>query len=325
MRKIERLVGVGFDRIGLSQSDFLEWARTTDFSNTVFIGNPPFVANPRGARWRNLYADFVEAMLSYHGVKGLSLILPLSVCFSRDYSELRATIKLAGMGVSASSYDNIPDCLFKAGKPDSTNSNRANSQRCTILNLGGPNSELREATALLSWVGADRGNMLSKIPAFCAFDDNDSSGQLPRPASEMLINYLRGTSGARPLGSFLSRIGKPAFAVGGVARNYIGVRDYEASALGCIPIKVHSNDEHGFVLRILSSNLFYEYWRTYGDGFHVTVDLIQRFPVTVALAQHCEDNSKLAYEIWLNRHAYAKEKLNSGRIIRSYDFRAAFE
>lgn len=325
LREIEKLIGVRFDGIGLVQHDFLRWAKSTDFANAVFVGNPPFVANPRGARWRNLYADFVEAMLSYRGVKGVSLILPLSVCFSRDYADLRTAIRSAGLGVSASSYDNIPDCLFKSGKPDSTNSNRANSQRCTILNLGGPNPNLREASALLSWASAERADLLGRLPTFRLFGDDDPSGQFPRPASELLAAYLSDISGARPLRSFLSKIGRPAFAVGGVARNYIGLRDHEASGSGCIPIKLHSKDDHWIVLQILSSKLFYEYWRTYGDGFHVTVDLIDRFPVTSALEQHLEDNREFARNVWSNRQAYAKEKLNSGRLIRSYDFRTAFD
>ncbi|MCA8890008.1 MAG: hypothetical protein KDA46_14335, partial [Parvularculaceae bacterium] len=314
-----------FDGIGLVQQDFLEWAKSTDFANAAFVGNPPFVANPRGARWRNLYADFVETMLSYRGVRGISLILPLSVCFSRDYADLRTAIRSAGIGVSASSYDNIPDCLFKSGKPDSTNSNRANSQRCTILNLGGPDSNLREASALLSWAAAERADLLGKPPIFRSFGDDDPSGQFPRPASELLAAYLGNTSGARPLRSFLSKIGKPAFSVGGVARNYIGLRDYEAPGPGCVPIKLHSQEDHGIVLQILSSQIFYEYWRTYGDGFHVTVDLIERFPVTDALAQQCEGKQEIARDVWVNRQAFAKEKLNSGRIIRSYDFRTAFD
>lgn len=132
-------------------------------------------------------------------------------------------------------------------------------------------------------------------------------------------------SDARPLRTFLSKLAKPAFAVGGVARNYIGIRDYEACASGCIPIKTHSEEEHILVLQVLSSKLFYDYWRTYGDGFHVTVDLIERFPVTDMLARRFESNFDFARQIWSRRHSFAKEKLNTGRVIRSYDFRGAFE
>lgn len=325
LREIESVVGINFNGIGPSQKDFLEWAKTSTFSNVVFTGNPPFIANAKGARWRNLYADFLEGMLSYPGVKGISLILPLSVCFSRDYSDLRSAIRASGMGISASSYDNIPDCLFKSGKPDSTNTNRANSQRCTILNIGGPDPMVREATPLLSWAAAERATVLSTIPAFRTFNDDDPSGQIPRPASDGLAAYMREARGAPPLRTFLSKIGKPVFAVGGVARNYIGIRDFEKFSPGCITIKTHSEEERGLVLQIISSKLFFDYWRTYGDGFHVTVNLIDRFPVTPNLEKHYRDNHNLAHKVWVNRAACAKEKLNSGQIIRSYDFRAAFD
>lgn len=325
LREVELAVGVRFDGIGPSQNDFLEWTRTSAIANVVFTGNPPFIANARGARWRNLYADFVAAMLRYRGVKGVSLILPLSVCFSRDYADLRAAIRSAGMGISASSYDNIPDCLFKAGKPDSTNTNQANSQRCTILNIGGPDPAMREASPLLTWPAAKRTTLLSSIPAFRTFSDRDSSGQIPRPASETFADYVSGASGANPLRTFLSKVGRPAFAVGGVARNYIGIRDYDAPGPGCILIKAASEDDRGLLLQVLSSRLFYDYWRTYGDGFHVTVDLIDRFPVTAALAEHCRRNQVLAREVWADRASFAKEKLNSGRTVRSYDLRAAFD
>lgn len=264
-------------------------------------------------------------MLQYRSVKGVSLILPLSVCFSRDYALLREMIRNARMGISTSSYDNIPDCLFKAGKPDSTNTNRANSQRCTILSLGGPDPNVREASALLSWSARERGAVLSGIPAFRAIHDGDQTGQLPRPASDALSSYMKSAKSAMPLRNLLSKIGCPAFAIGGVARNYIGIRDVETHGPGSILIKAASEEERYILLQLLSSDLFYDYWRTYGDGFHVTVDLIERFPVTRDLAAQFVRNQANAQQAWADRTSYAKEKLNSGRMVRSYDFRAAFK
>jgi hypothetical protein len=324
-REIEKASGIKFTGIRLAQNDFLEWLKTSNVANAIFVGNPPFITNPRGARWRNSFADFTEAMLSYPSTRGISLILPLSLCFSRDYADLRDRIRSAGMGVSASNYDNIPDCLFKVGKPDSTNTNRANSQRCTILNMGGPNPVLREASALLRWTAAERAIVLSNIPTFSDFDDGDSSGQIPRPGSERLCAYMRGMQGARPLGTFLSKIGRAALAVGSVARNFIGIRDVKTLGPGCIPIRTRTDLDRWTVFQALSSTLFYDYWRTYGDGFHVTVDLIERFPISDDLANHFKRNQHLAKKVWDNRKIYAKVKLNSGKVIRSYDFREAFE
>lgn len=319
MQSIESVVSVKFIGIITAQNDFLEWVKASTIPNVIFVGNPPFVANPRNARWRNLYADFVEAMLVYVGVKGISLILPLSICFSRDYTEMRTLIRSMEMGISASSYDNIPDCLFKAGKPDSTNTNRANSQRCTILNIGGPDKTVREASPLLKWSVADRLILLSTTPTFQVFTDIDPSGQIPRPATCKIADYMRGAIGAPPLRTFLSRVGQPTFSVGNVARNYIGIRDS-----GAISIRGASEEDSWLAFQLLSSEIFYDYWRTYGDGFHVTIDLIERFPVTAALAEQCRQNQVVAQRIWADRAVYAKEKLNSGLVVRSYDFRAAF-
>lgn len=324
LRGIESATGARFEGIGPSQSNFLEWVEQSTLSSVVFIGNPPFVTNARGDRWRNLYANFVEAMLAYPGTKGMGLILPLSVCFSRDYAELRTIIRAAKLGISASSYDNIPDCLFKAGKPDSLNTNGANSQRCTILNLGGVDPTVREASPLLNWSSADRTTVLSTIPTFRPFNDEDSSGQFPRPASDFLAKYMCDLQNAQPLGIYLSKISRPAFAVGGVARNYIGIRDFDPSSTGVIPIKPRCERSRRLLLQVFSSKLFFDYWRTFGDGFHVTVDMIERFPVTTYLENRLLRRESIADSIWENRAVYAKEKLNSGKIIRSYDFRGAF-
>jgi hypothetical protein len=325
IHRIEAAAMVDFGGIRPQQNDFLEWNAQTSVGNTIFVGNPPFINNPQSSRWRNLYADFLVSMLECKLVKGISLILPLSICFSRDYAELRSMIRKTGFSVSASSYDNIPDCLFKAGKPDSANTNRANSQRCTILNLGGPNTNVYEASALISWSVRERAGVLSSAPTFRRIWDGDKSGQIPRPASDEVADYMRNAQGARSLKALLSKLTRPTFAIGGVARNYIGIRDIDATGPGSIPIRPASADDHYIILQIISSKLFYDYWRTYGDGFHVTIDLIERFPVTENLYERFRANKAEMRSVWERRVQFGKEKLNSGKLIKSYDFRAAFQ
>jgi hypothetical protein len=144
----------------------------------------------------------------------------------------------------------------------------------------------------------------------------------------MISEFLRAVEearGARPLRSLLSKVGRPAFAVGGVARNFIGIRDFVSPAPGVIPIRVASEEDGYVILQVLSSRLFHDYWRTYGDGFHVTVELIDRFPVTERLAEHYKSQCEKAARVWSERATHAKEKLNSGQLVRSYDFRFVFE
>lgn len=321
---LEDRFGIAFNSVKFEEADFLEWATKQRLEGVAFVGNPPFVANQRGSEWKNLYADFVASMLERGDGSGIGLILPVSLCFSRDYVDLRRRIRDSALPLSASSYDNMPDYLFKAGKPESGNTNKANSQRCTILNLGGPRTGVVESSALLRWSSNERAAFLSSIPQFHDCAGFDIERQIPRPSDASLPEYLYEADGGRTVRELISRIGKGAFSVGGVARNFIGIRDYDASINGVTPIRTNERDSTLVLLQILSSRIFYKYWRSFGDGFHVTTDLIDRFPISERLMRSCEQNIDTAASIWKRRDDFAKEKRNSGKLVKSYDFSDAF-
>lgn len=321
---LEVRFNVEFKSVQLERADFLEWVKTQRLDAAAFVGNPPFVANGRGSQWKNLYADFVASMLEHGDGSGISLILPVSLCFSRDYADLRRRIRDSALPLSASSYDNMPDYLFKAGKPESGNTNKANSQRCTILNLGGPRIGVVESSPLLRWSSSERADFLSSTPEFYDCAGFNIERQIPRPSDVSLTEYLQEADGGRTVRELMSRIGKGAFAVGGVARNFIGIRDYDAPTTGVTPVRTNEQDSTFILLQVLSSNIFYKYWRSFGDGFHVTTDLIDRFPISKRLMQACELNIDAAASVWKRRADFAKEKLNSGKVVRSYDFSGAF-
>ena len=322
--QLERAFSIQFENIELEKANFLEWVATNDVENVIFVGNPPFVTNERGSRWKNLYADFVDAMLTNFSIPDIGLILPVSVCFSRDYVALRQIIRDTKLPLSASSYDNMPDYLFKAGKPESGNTNKANSQRCTILNLGGPRKGVIESSALLRWSTSERAAFLGDIPDFYDCSDFDIERQIPRPADQELARYLEKAEGGRTARSLMSKIGRGAFSIGGVARNFIGIREYEGKAAGVIPVRTNEQDSSLVLLQILASNLFYKYWRSFGDGFHVTNEVVDRFPISNELLHHCESNISNAAKTWKKRQEFAKVKRNAGKTVTSYDFTSAF-
>lgn len=312
--------------IGMVQQDFLHWSATTKSNNVVFVGNPPFVTNQRGGRWRNMYADFVEAILNFQSSSvSFSLILPLSVCFSRDYVDLRRQIMQSGLGVSAASYDNIPDCLFKAGKPESQNTNRSNSQRCTILHVGGSESGVRESSPMIRWTARNRSEVLQDLPAYQDFSDYVFDNQIPRPSTDWILKYLSENKGSPTIKTHMTRQAKADFSIGAVARNFIGVREPSTGDAASISIKAETELDRMVLLQILGSSIFFEYWRSLGDGFHVTSDLIERFPISDRLYRSCLANISTAKYQWDNRRQVLKEKLNSGRIVRTFDFTGRFE
>jgi hypothetical protein len=322
---IQESLGITLDRFHLHQENFLTWLPQQPFSSIAFVGNPPYVANPKGSRWRNLFADFLQHMLDVPAEhRSVGLILPMSVCFSRDFEELRKLIYDSGLGISSANYDNIPDCLFKSGKPESSNSNKANSQRCTILMLGGGDPNRRDATALMRWSVRERAQLLGAVPRFEPFSTYDFDEQIPRPSCHGIMRYLETARTGQRLGDMLVRSQQAEFSVGAVARNFIGIRETSNTDSSVIPICGRTRDESMVLLQILASPVFYEFWRTLGDGFHVTRDLIRKFPLSESLQRSCIRNVSKAREAWSRRESFAREKLNSGKIVRSYDFRTEF-
>ncbi len=326
LMEIERIVGVELTGFKLVQSDFLDWAEQTTVENVAFVGNPPFVKNAKGSKWRNSFADFVQAMLTYRCERrAICLILPMSVCFSRDYLNLREQILDAKLPLSISSYDNIPDCLFKFGKPDHSNTNKANSQRCSVLNLGGEGSLFRRASKMMRWAASERETVLSRLPEFIAFDGPSTGDQFPRLISEAVISYLDRNQRSPTIGSFVDRSADPAFAVAAVARNFIGIRDVDKLTNSAIPIGSGDADVDLLLLQVLSSSAFYDYWLTFGDGFHVTRSLIDRFPISKEIANECERRVPIARRLWQDRARFKQTKLNRGIEVSSYKFGDHFE
>lgn len=316
---------IKFEKILLLNKDFLEWSPSTITNKIIFIGNPPFINNPRGSRWRNTYAEFIEKMLLIKQMWGISLILPLSICFSKSYSELRKAIKITELPLSVSSYDNIPDSLFTFGKPNNLNSNKSNSQRCSIVNLGGTRTGVTESSPLLRWKKAERSNFLLKLPNFNSCDDFDIEHQIPRISDGELIDYLRESSfGSINIKHLISESTKAVYCIGSVARNYISFREFNNKDNGVIPIFTDNQDNSMILLQILGSNIFYKYWLSLGDGFHVTKNLVLNFPISQRLLSLCEQNINNALKIWETRELYKKIKMNSGKKIVSYDFSKNF-
>lgn len=312
--------GTSFPNLKLVCSDFQKVRFRKNKQPYFFFGNPPFVTNKKGeSRWNNSFADFVETSLkNINGVGSLQFILPLSVAFSRDYSDLRKCMLEHYRNISLSHFDNIPDTLFKSGKPEHKNSNKANSQRCSILTVRPSNNLRIRSTSLIRWSKYDRTKVLSQPPQYHEVSSYRFNDQFPRPENSLILEYINQSLDSDQLSSLLSNNGKHKLHVGAVARNYIGFREDHVSSTHQLCFS--SKRDFYRALLILSSDLFFDYWRTIGDGFHVTKGNILNFP----LHNHLDEvvNSKLATtkRVWAAREIHKKSKLNSGKMTFSYDF-----
>lgn len=319
---LESALCVKFDSVRLVHDDFLKAPLALD-GDVSFIGNPPYVRTPPGARWKNLYADFLLRMLEMSGRnRSIALIVPISIAFSRDYRDMR-TVMRGEAGIRLDNFDNMPDFLFKVGKPGSKNTNRANSQRCTILMVRNFGSPSWEATELQRWSASGRAEFLASDPEYRSFRCYSVDDQFPRPSTDWIVRYLEPTEDDLKLADLIGSRGSLGFSVGAVARNFIGIRELAAGS-SAYDLRFESEQQMLCALQILGSDVFYEYWRTAGDGFHVTKSDIMRFPVRRSLLDGCLFGLTAAKDAWENRGRLAKRKLNSGVEVCSYDFTGQF-
>ena len=324
LKQVEHTLGCDLKNIVWVQCDFVNWVKDKNFENVTFVGNPPYVSNPVGSKWRNLYASFVEAMLSHSArSRSFSLILPISICFSRQYTELRNRLYGAGIGISIASYDNIPNALFKSGKPESSNTNKSNSQRCVILHAGGPDSTVRETTGLLRWTASARSEFLASLPKHQCFANYCFDNQFPRFVDQRIAAYLSEKHNLT-VRSLISETSAPTFSVASAARNFIGIRNFCSESSGSTPISAISEEASLVLLQLFGSPAFFAYWRSLGDGFHVTKRNLFDFPISESLLESCKANLSHAAKTWRNREKFLKSKLNSGKLIETHDFSEAF-
>lgn len=322
IQQIERTAELEFPNVKLIQADFLNWKPNLEDGCTPFVfANPPFVKNSRGSYWKNSFADFSEKALNLTYPGGfVAFIVPLSLCFSRDYSALRRQIRKDGRAFAFSNFDNIPDTLFRSGKPKSSNSNKANSQRCTVFT--GVPSELPSlrATRLLRWQVGERETLLSSQPELIDISGYAHDDQFPRPLRQNQVHSYGCALRLGTLRDLVAPSGQHQVAVSAVARNFVGVRD--ACSAGTNLFSFVTDQDRLRFLAAISTDQFLDHWLMLGDGFHVTRDNVLSFPMTPALAAVVESKLECIARAWANRTRYRSEKLNSGTIVTSYNFRS---
>lgn len=313
----------GFSNVRFHCEDFLAIRPPGEKKNVLVFGNPPFVRNsPTTSAWKNLFADFVDRSLEWCGTKGaMQFVVPLSISFSRDYRALRSKLLSGKRAVALSHFDNMPDTFFRSGKPKSTNTNKANSQRCTIVTVSPASRNKVLSTSLQTWRAGERARFFKKLPHFHDVTDLSNEKAIPRPVDKCFLDYLRAGSFWMRFDDLMDRRGKYALYIGGVARNYIGVR--EASGAGVSELRFPTKRAWRVALLVLTSDLFLAYWRSLGDGFHVTKTNICEFPLEQRLYNELVRRERKADEMWKNRASYIKTKKNNGVDAVSYDMRAS--
>lgn len=324
IQELSKNWGVDFENVELLNVKYADYS-LKKLEKAVFVfANPPYTSNSKNVSlWKNQFADFMEQSLSQIGQEGsIHFIVPLSIAFSNHYQSLRNLLLEQNKLIVLSNFDNIPDTLFKSGKPNHSNTNKSNSQRCSIISIIPDLKSKILATKLHRWSKVDRKILLSNPPKYFDVTDVLFQGQFIRPENSEILSYIR-SQNHLTFSEYISPVGKYSLYVAGVARNFIAFRDSLSSSVH--ELKFDNKKTMYKALILLSSGLFLDYWRTTGDGFHLTKSNLLDFPITEELETYLEQNYLKAKRIWENREKYQKNKKNSGKVILSYDFSSVFK
>lgn len=257
----------------------------------VIIGNPPYVEytktkearsfiNYRTKECGNLYGLVVERSFKILTIAGrMGMIVPLSLTFSRDFVSLRSILLELSGDLHVSSYDNIPDRLF-TGDKQSENTSKANQQRISILTLQASQKKGRIYTSpILRWKATERWRLFAELP-WTEATELCSSQFFPKVGSHKLKQFLqRWEAYPRRLSHLLTSHSTYALVIPKTAGYYIAAYPDKMERTQQMTLRFGRRKDRDLAMILLNSNIFFWFWRVYGDSFHVTSGLVERCPV----------------------------------------------
>jgi hypothetical protein len=261
----------------------------------VIIGNPPYIEYSKVRHnytvdgyeersYGNLYAAVIERSLalccsleSYVG-----LLVPLSICGSARFEHLRGTLMHEMSHLWLANFEIFPCRLFDGvfQRLSILLARRDQEQQCTI-----------HTTRIHRWYAPERPvliNLINYTPVMYV----GNAGGFPKLASKLqegILDKIRRKSAGQCIASVLS-MQKTSYFV-----YYQEATNYWTKAVCQVPFYkkngVVMKPSHGrflffadestawTVMALMNSSLFYIWFATYSDGFHLSHALVKDFPV----------------------------------------------
>ena len=303
----------------------------------VVIGNPPYVSAKKvrytfpvseGEEFPDIYGHILsKSMVLTIRMGRCSMIVPLSVTFSRDFMTLRS--RLCDWGASwFSSYDNIPAALFSGV-----------SQRCTIW-IGDHQAAGTSVAPMYRWRSAHRPFLMDNL-AYASTEGFDvATFGLPKFADvtqATVLASLSASDSVKHRSVVQGRIGNQAqLRFSQAARNFVSVfreeppcldattlRKVSASKIGTL--RLATEEDTYAALASLSGELYFWYWLVRGDGFDVTTWLVRDYLMMLDFLppQLYGLLIELGRIIDVERNRWLVFKKNAGRYVGNFNYRKA--
>jgi Eco57I restriction-modification methylase len=282
----------------------------------VVVGNPPYVEYSKvrktytikGYRTENcgnLYAAVIERSfeLSIPAISHIGLIVPLSICGGERFEQLRTTVSANTSILWLSNFEIFPSKLFDGA-----------FQRLSILlaKHGKSSSPITHVTKIQRWYAQERQYLINLI-RYAETQRIVKPSVFPKLTAQIQESILKKvliSAKGMNLARFLTTRSTNAFVY------YQEATNYWMKAACIIPFYkkngIITEPSHGrflyfdkipvarITMALMNSSLFYVWFASYSDGFHLSHALVKDFPVRKDLYETTsliELSSKLEIDI----------------------------
>jgi hypothetical protein len=261
----------------------------------VIIGNPPYIEYSKVRAYYqapgyatsncgNLYAAVIERAMSLckAGKSHLGLIVPLSICGSERFTQLRSAMNERLGELWLANFEIFPGRLFEGA-----------FQRLTILlaNCDDKRACVTHVTKIQRWYSPERPQLI-ELMRYTDVRNCVMPGVFPKLSSwrqEVVLSKVQRRAEGQRLGKKLQSQHTGTFVYYQEATNYwlkavCRVPYYKKNGIVKEPphgrfLYLENESTARIVMAIMNSSLFYTWFATFSDGFHLAHALVRDFPL----------------------------------------------
>ena len=291
----------------------------------VIIGNPPYVAMSKikyikredQFECSDLYGYVIKRVLQILSSTGMhGFIVMHNLAFSKNFADVRSELFKHAKYLWCSFYARIPAGLF---------SGDVRVRNCIYILQPGSRILCSYTTKIHRWFSSDRDRLFFKL----RYSNFGAKTPIPMTPSEKLLTVFN-----RPLTEGLrileNKIGKYQLSFKQNAYNWIAVsidpapcweNSKKIEQTQTQSIFFNTQEERDVILLLLGGKIFFSYWLTFGDEFHVTKnDLLSfRFPFKLLSREDKLKLLNLAKEFVDGLEETIQYKLNAGKRVGTYN------